>query len=440
MDTLAFLIGIAVIFVGLAVSIALHEVGHLVPAKLFKVHVGKYMIGFGPTLWSKKFGETEYGFKLLPFGGFISMSGMYPPSNTHDARPARAGGGFWATMVQDARDANDETVIDDARSFYRLPMLKRIIIMLGGPVMNLLLAIVLFTIVLTGFGVQQATTTVAAVSECVVAADQQRETCEPSDPVAPAAAAGIKPGDRIISIDGTAITQFTQVTDIVSVAPGQPLTFVVERDGAELSLTVTPLEAQRQAYDENGLPLTNPDGSPVLEARGFIGMTAASANVPQPITAGTEQTFANVAAVTGIIAQMPEKLYNVAASLVSGTERDPNGPLSLVGVGRLAGEVAVTDTPIATRVSAMLSLVASLNVALFVFNLVPLLPLDGGHIAVALWDGIRRGWAKIFRRPAPRPVDATKLVPLTFVVVVLLIGMGALLLIADIFNPIKLFG
>ena len=126
-------------------------------------------------------------------------------------------------------------------------------------------------------------------------------------------------------------------------------------------------------------------------------------------------------------------------SLVTGEERDPNGPLSVVGAGMLAGEVAALDAPVINRVAGMLSLLASLNIALFVFNLIPLLPLDGGHIVVALWEGIKRTWAKIFRLPEPKPVDATKLVPVTFVVVVGLMVMGGVLILADLFNPISLF-
>jgi Zn-dependent protease len=111
----------------------------------------------------------------------------------------------------------------------------------------------------------------------------------------------------------------------------------------------------------------------------------------------------------------------------------------VVGAGIIAGEVASGDAPVINRVSAMLGLLASLNIALFVFNLIPLLPLDGGHIVVALWDGIKRMWAKVFHRPPPKPVDATKLVPVTFVVVIALIAMGAVLILADIFNPVSLF-
>jgi membrane-associated protease RseP (regulator of RpoE activity) len=147
----------------------------------------------------------------------------------------------------------------------------------------------------------------------------------------------------------------------------------------------------------------------------------------------------NVGAVAAIIWQLPVKVWDTGVTLVTGGERDPNGPLSIVGAGRLSGEVAAADSPVLNRVAGFLSLLASLNIALFVFNLIPLLPLDGGHIAVALWEGIKRTWAKIFRRPPPKPVDATKLVPLTFAVFIALVAMGGILILADLFNPVSLF-
>ncbi len=171
---------------------------------------------------------------------------------------------------------------------------------------------------------------------------------------------------------------------------------------------------------------------------GYAGVGAQLAYVQQPITAGVEQAVANSGAVVSMIANLPVRLWDVGVSLVTGAPRDPNGPLSVVGVGRLAGEVAVADAPLLNRFAYVLALMGSLNIALFVFNLIPLLPLDGGHIAVALWDGLKRAWAKLFRRPPPKPVDATRLVPLTIVVAGILIAMGALLLIADLFNPVKL--
>ena len=162
--------------------------------------------------------------------------------------------------------------------------------------------------------------------------------------------------------------------------------------------------------------------------------------MPQPLATGPELAIQQTGAVASLVVNLPAKLWNVGASLVTGAERDPNGPLSVVGVGRLAGEVAATDAPVLNRLVVLMNLLAALNIALFVFNLIPLLPLDGGHVVVALWEGVKRAWARITRRPAPKPVDATRLVPVTVVVAVLLIGMGALLIVADLVKPMSLLG
>ena len=437
MEILLYVGGILFMLIGLGLSIGLHEVGHLVPAKLFGVRVGQYMIGFGPRLWSKRIGETEYGFKLLPLGGFISMSGMYPASKK--AAPAS---GIFRSLIQDARTANDETIAEGAeeRVFYRLPVWKRVVVMLGGPLMNLILATVIFTVLVSGIGVQQGTTTIASVTQCVVPAGSTATECTDADPDSPAAEAGIKPGDVIVSIDGTPVSTFAEATAIVQAAPGETLDMVVRRDGTEKSLSITPIAAQRAITDASGQPVLDDDGDPVVKEVGYVGMGAQMGYVQQPLTAGPEMAADNVARVASLIVTLPVRLWDVGVSLVTGGERDPNGPLSVVGVGRLAGEVAATDAPILNRFAVLLGLLGSLNIALFVFNLIPLLPLDGGHIVVALWDGIKRAWAKLFRRPPPAPVDATKLVPLTVVVAVLLIAMGALLLVADLFNPVNLLG
>jgi membrane-associated protease RseP (regulator of RpoE activity) len=463
---LLYILGILIVFVGLAVSIGLHEIGHLVPAKLFGVRVGQYMIGFGPTLWSRKFGETEYGFKALPLGGYISMSGMYPPARA-GAASRTASTGFFQTLVQDAdaelepvsaahtvakkplfddlvtgaREASAATVVagEESRTFYQLPIYKRIIIMLGGPVMNLIIGIALYAVLLSGFGVAQASTTIGGVSECVISATSDRQECEAGDPEAPGAAAGLLPGDTIISMDGTAIESWDQATALIRAAAGSSMTIVVVRDGAEQTLVAEPLLTERYVFNDDSTIAEDADGNRVTEKVGFLGISPASEIVQQPLSAVLPAVGENVVRVGHLILNLPQRLVDVVGAAFGPEERDPNGPISVVGVGRLAGEITSLNTiPVAERASSLVGLLASLNIALFVFNLVPLMPLDGGHVAGALWEGIRRFFARLFGRPDPGPIDTAKLVPLTLVVVVLLGGMSLLLIYADIVKPISI--
>ncbi len=437
---LAFVIGVVIVVIGLAVSIGLHEIGHLVPAKLFGVKVTQYMIGFGPTLWSKRRGETEYGVKAIPLGGYIAMIGMFPPAKGERAHEDSTG--FFRGLVQDARDSSAETITpgDENRAFYRLPVWKRIIVMFGGPLMNLVLAIALFAVLLMGFGVAQPSTTIGSVSACALPATSERQTCEAGDPEAPGAAAGIKPGDRIVSVAGEPIDTWNESTGIIREHPDEAIQLVVERDGEELTLSVTPMLSERYVTDENGTVVTDAAGEPVTTQAGFVGISPASETVQQPVTAVLPAVGENVSAVAGIILNLPQRVIDVANAAFGPEERDPNGPMSVVGVGRLAGEIASLDEiPLASKAAGIVGMLASLNIALFVFNLIPLLPLDGGHIAGALWEAIRRGFAKLFRRPDPGPVDLAKLMPLTLAVVVVFGGLSALLIYADIVKPVQLF-
>lgn len=492
---LLYLLGILIVLVGLALSIALHEIGHLVPAKLFGVKVTQYMVGFGRTLWSRKKGETEYGIKAIPLGGYVAMTGMYPPGKPGEA-PRASTTGFLnsvveegagtakrahsgdvvaelerigdpespevpdaeersgvdgadeprrgiAGMVDDARLASAETIGagEDHRTFYRLPVWKKIVIMLGGPFMNLVLAFVFFGIVLVGFGLPQSSTTIGSVSECLVPASSTATSCGSEDPAAPAADAGLLPGDRITAVDGTAIDSWNQFRGIVGTAPGRTLAVEIERDGAPQTLQLTPVSNERAVVDADGRLVTDANGDPLTETVGMIGATPASETVSRPVSEVPAFVGQNVEQVAGVIVRLPERMVDIWHAAFGAEERDPNGPISVVGVGRLAGEiVSLDEAPVATRAQTMFGLLGSLNVALFVFNLVPLMPLDGGHVAGALYEGAKRGIARLRRKPDPGPIDTARMVPVTFVVIVVLGGMSALLMYADIVKPVQLFG
>jgi membrane-associated protease RseP (regulator of RpoE activity) len=435
MEIVLWILGVLVLAVGIAVSIGLHELGHFYPARKFGVFVGSFMIGFGPTLWSRKFGETEFGFKAIPLGGYVSLSGMYPTTANAD----KPGFRMFRKLVQDARDASAETITDDSRAFYRLPVLQRIIVMLGGPFMNLLIATVLFLFLFTGIGVVGTTTTIGSISECVLPVTSTRTTCEPGDPRAPAAAAGLKPGDRIVSIAGKPVTTWESGTAIIRDSAGTTLDIVVDRAGTPVTVPVTPIPAIRYALDSAGNPVLGSDGKPETATVGFVGIGPEVARQQQSPAVALGAMGNNIVQVGALILDLPNRMIQVWNAAFGAETRDPNGPVSVVGVGRIAGDIAAADQlQVVDRFAALIGILASLNIALFVFNLIPLLPLDGGHIAVALWQGIRNAVAKFRGKPVPGPVDSARLVPFTIVITVVLMAMSALLIYADIVKPITL--
>lgn len=437
---LTYILGIVIVAVGVLVSILLHEAGHFAFAKLFKVRVGQFMVGFGKTLWSKKIGETEFGIKALPLGGYISMAGMYPPVEP-GGKARTASTGLFQTLVQDARDASSETIVagSEERVFYKLPVWKRIIIMLGGPVMNLVIAAGVYAIILCGIGTSVNTLTLSAVYQCALPATSTSTTCTASDPAAPAAAAGFKPGDKLVSINGTKLTSWDQATTIIEGLAGKNLTAVVERHGKRVTLTATPMLTSREVVGATGAPVTDWNGKPETHKVGFLGIGPTTVFATQPGTVVLPTVWANTTAVTGIVLDLPQRLVGVANAAFGSGTRDPNGPIGLIGVGRIAGQIATAhQATIPERIAALLQVIASLNVALFVFNLIPLPPLDGGHIIAAVWEAVKRTVAKVFRRRDPGPVDTAKIVPLTMGVVVVLGAMSLLLVYADIVRPVTL--
>lgn len=434
-----FWIGVGLLVVGLIVSIGLHELGHLLPAKRFGVYVPQYFIGFGPTLWSTKRGETEYGVKLLPLGGYVRLVGMFPPKPQPAAAKTSGLRGWMDSVARDARAYSQAEIPSggQGRAFYSLSTPKKLAVMFGGPVVNLILSVVLFAIVLTGFGAATATNRLSDVSECVPA-DLTAE-CRPSDPVGPAAEAGFQAGDRVLTWGGQEVSTWEDVSTAIRAGGTEPTQVQVERGGQVLTLTVTPVMVERPVVTGGEVDL-GPDGEPRMESSPYVGIWASYELIAQPVSAVPGQVWQVLTGTVEIVATLPARLVAIASAVFTDAERDPS-IIGLVGVGRFAGEIASIPSEqygLKERSADMLSLLASLNMALFVFNMIPLLPLDGGHIAGALFEGGRRRVAQLLGRGDPGFADTARLMPLTYVVFAVLVGMSLLLAVADIVKPVTL--
>jgi membrane-associated protease RseP (regulator of RpoE activity) len=431
-ETLWYLAGIIFILFGIAFSIGLHELGHLIPAKAFGVKVTKYMIGFGPTLFSRKKGETEYGVKAIPLGGYIAMLGMYPPAKKPETKT-----GFFPEMIAEARLAHseEETPKDKNRKFYQLPVGKRMIIMLGGPFMNLVLGVLLTVIALSGFGVYQSSLKIDAISVCL---DSTKSSC-PTSEQTPAYIAGLRAGDEIVSAAGKTVTEWVQFKEILNSSP--TLEVEVLRDGELVAVTISAVIQQRPQFDDLGTPILDASGEVVTAPQPFLGVFLAQERVPVSVGTSLEASGKVMLQIGQLILQLPQKVFEVTASTLGYGERDPNGPISIVGIGAIAGEVAASEqAEFSDKLATGISILGSLNFALFVFNMLPLLPLDGGHVAGGVYESIKRGIFRVLGKKDPGPADTALLMPLTWVVFIALIAVSLLLIVADLINPISLFG
>ncbi len=431
MTALIYTLGVVLFVLGVIVSIALHEVGHMYPAKKFGIKVTQYFVGFGNTIWSTKRGETEYGIKAIPLGGYVKLVGMLPPAKTDDPHEVRATNtGLFTQLVADARHAEYEHVTDadQDRLFYKKPWWQKLIVMSGGPLVNVVIAVVLFAVVIMGFGVQEATTKVSAVSDCAISDADAGRACTDADPITPARLAGLQPGDEFVSFNGTQVTSWDQLTKLIRGNGDREATIVVERDGQEVQAQVATSVIARASLDD-------PERT---EKVGFLGVEPVREYVRQGPGTVVDVMGQYTSATIGVIVHLPQRMADVTKAAF-GAERKADGPVSVVGASRVAGELVTIDEPTwAERASRLLALLASLNLFLALFNFIPLLPLDGGHIAGALWEAARRGWARLRGSPDPGYVDVARMLPVAYGVGALLLVMGVILIYADIVNPVRL--
>ena len=396
------LIGWVIFLVALLFSVMLHETGHFVTAKKFGMKVTRYFVGFGPTLWSTRRGETEYGIKALPFGGFVKIIGMHSLDDVED--PA-----------------------DEPRSFRRQPAWQRIVVLCAGSFMHFVLAFLLIFGLALGIGIENDNTTqLGTISKCLAANTTQLNngTCTASDQASPDKLSGLRIGDRVTSFNGTPVSYWTQLGNAIRKAPaGSEAAITVKRGSQTLTLhaTLATVSGRSGAYLGIAPTIVFQTANPVRAVQ-YAG------------SAFGQVVVGSAKAVAALPAALP-KLFskdrgNTAAGQVS----------SVVGAAEATGAAVAADVGWQYKVSFILLLIASLNIFVGAFNMLPLLPLDGGHVAAIVWERIRAWYARLRGRPDPGLVDMAKLLPVSFSIFVVLMFFGVALILADIVNPVNIAG
>src|SRR5262245_23783361 len=396
------LIGWVIFLVALLFSVMLHETGHFLTAKKFGMKVTRYFVGFGPTIWSTRRGETEYGIKALPLGGFVKIIGMHSLDDVDD--PA-----------------------DEPRSFRRQPGWQRILVLCAGSFMHFVLAFLLIFGLAVGIGIENDNTTqLGTVSTCVAANTTQLNngTCTAKDKPSPAKLAGLKTGDQVTAFDGKPVSNWNQLGDAIRQAPaGSDAAITVKRDGRTLTLHATLASVNGRSGSYLGIA-----PSVVFQVANPVRAVQYSGSAFGQVVVGS------VKAVGALPAALPKLFSKDRGSTAAGQVS------SVVGAAEATGAAVAANVGWQYKVSFILLLIASLNIFVGIFNMLPLLPLDGGHIAVIAWERIRAWFARLRKRPDPGLVDMAKLLPVSFSVFAVLMFFGVALILADIVNPVNIAG
>jgi membrane-associated protease RseP (regulator of RpoE activity) len=405
--TAAGWLGVIAFVLGLLISVMIHEWGHFAAARRFGCKVTEFFVGFGTRLWSVRRGETEYGLKAIPAGGYVKIVGM--------------------------TDLEPIPPEDEPRAFYRRPAWQRAVTLSAGSFMHLVIGFVLFFAAYTVFGDPVSEARLGSISACVPATDTA--TCASDSPVSPAKRAGLQAGDRVVSVDGRSVATWNDLTDAIRSHPGQEIVLVVDRGGVHRTVAVTTDSVTRKAIDD-------PTKEVTVGAIGIAPPAVATQVRSNPVTGvgkAAQQTWDTLTASVGALVTLPVKLVQLTGTLITGGQRDPNGAVGVVGLGKVSGDVAqANDLTPAGKISLLLTLLAAVNIFIGVFNMLPLLPLDGGHVAVLAWERLRAWRARRQGLPEPARPDLNKLLPLAYAVLFVFVGMSLLLLLADIVKPIQI--
>ena len=390
-------IGVLAFVAALLFSVMVHEFGHFITARKFGMKVTEFFLGFGKRIWSTQRGETEFGIKAIPAGGYCKISGM---------------------TVRDEMDLGEEN-----RAFVKASSGRKLIVLGAGSFLHFVLGFVILLILYIGIGTNQITPQVSQVSACIPVST---ETCSSTSAPSPAKAAGIKAGDYILAINNIPIENWVDDVQLIRKSAGKELTLSIYRDGEKITISATPV-----MREING------------EKRGVLGIVNEVANVrSDPILAFNDSVTLSKEFFSSSIKSLislPAKIPALWGQTFQGKERDIDGLVGIVGVAAVSGQVTASDQMTWTeRIGAFLLIVASLNFFVGVFNLLPILPLDGGHMAVAIADEFRAFFARLRGKPRPSPIDITVLTPITMVVFILLAALTVMLLVADIINPVNL--
>jgi membrane-associated protease RseP (regulator of RpoE activity) len=397
-------VGALLFVLALLISIVLHEAGHMFCARWSGGKVTEFFVGFGPRLWSFHRRETEYGVKAIPAGGYVKIVGM---TDLDEIEPG-----------------------DEDRALKNKPARKRLLTLSAGSLMHFLIALVLLAFIPMFFGTGQNNTSVSQVSACMVPSGAKAGEvtgCSPAQK-SPAAAAGLAVGDTITSIDGKPVTDPTDLVNLLHALPADKPASIGYTDskGAAHTATVKPVGSDT-------VQLAN--GS---TGRGsLIGITLGQTMVRQnPIAAvkssGSEFGTSIKDTFQGL-GSIPASIPKLFTSTVDHTQRSTSSPVGVVGMAEVSGSLFQQE-----GLASVLFLVAEVNVFIGVFNLLPILPLDGGHIAILLYEEARKRVYKLRRRPDPGRVDLNKMMPVAYGFLLFFVCLTVLLVAADVTNPIRL--